>query len=150
MEQLQFKIEIEADAATVFDKMLNKETYEQWTASFHEGSTYEGTWEKGTKIYFIGPDENGKKQGMVSRIKENIPNQLITIEHLGFVDGDTEITSGPAVEQWAGAIEEYAFTQQHNITTLVVRIDVGEDHKSSFEELWPLALNTLKAICEKP
>jgi hypothetical protein len=42
--------------------------YAQWTSLFNPTSTYEGSWDKGNKILFIGVDEKGEKGGMVSRI----------------------------------------------------------------------------------
>ncbi|WP_291372972.1 hypothetical protein [Cyclobacterium sp.] len=69
MEKKQYKIEINAPVEKVFDTMLglsNKSTYEQWTALFNPTSTYEGSWEKGQKIYFIGTDDQGNRAGMVA------------------------------------------------------------------------------------
>jgi len=37
---------------------------------------------------------------MVSRIKENIPNRFVSIEHLGMVQAGKEIMSGDKVDQW--------------------------------------------------
>ncbi len=57
--------------ALIYDLMLgikNKSTYEQWTALFNPTSTYEGSWDKGNKILFIGADEHGEKGRIVSRI----------------------------------------------------------------------------------
>lgn len=148
MEQLQFEKRINASANLVFDKMLSKDTYEQWTYHFNPGSTFEGTWEKGSKIYFIGPQDDGKKEGMVGMIAENIPGKLLTISHLGFLSGDQEITSGESVDSWSGAIEEYSFEEKDGVTTLKVRVDVTDDHKDYFAKVWPLALDELKSICE--
>jgi hypothetical protein len=66
MEKLQFKISIQAPAHKVYDVMLgisNKLNYEQWTALFNPTSTYEGNWNKGSKIRFVGTDEKGEKGG---------------------------------------------------------------------------------------
>jgi hypothetical protein len=68
MKKLNYSIEIKAKAEKVFKTMLNKTTYEQWTAAFNPGSTYEGSWNKGDKIYFVGVGEDGKKGGMIARI----------------------------------------------------------------------------------
>ena len=56
MKKLQFKKDINASAEKVYNTMLgirNIETYQQWTSEFNPTSTYEGSWEKGAKIYFI-------------------------------------------------------------------------------------------------
>jgi hypothetical protein len=77
MEKLKFTVSIKAAANKVFDVMLgisNKSTYEQWTALFNPTSTYEGIWEKGSKILFLGTDDKGEKGGLVSEISEYFPN----------------------------------------------------------------------------
>jgi hypothetical protein len=88
MKKLQFKVSINAPVTRVYDFMLginSKSTYEQWTSLFNPTSTYEGNWDKGNKILFIGVDEKGEKGGMVSRIAENIPNRFVSIQHYGLL-----------------------------------------------------------------
>jgi hypothetical protein len=71
MQKLQFKKDINASTQSVYETMLglkDKATYEYWTATFNPTSTYEGSWDKGSKILFVGVDENGKKGGMVSEV----------------------------------------------------------------------------------
>ena len=72
MKKLQFKKDINASAEKVYNTMLGIDTidtYQQWTAEFNPTSTYEGSWEKGSKIYFVGTNENGKKGGMTQADK---------------------------------------------------------------------------------
>ena len=86
MKKLQFKVSIKAPVAKVYDLMLgisSKSTYEQWTALFNPTSTYEGSWDKGSKMLFVGVDEKGEKGGMVSRIVENDPKRFVSIQHYG-------------------------------------------------------------------
>ena len=114
MKKLQFKKDINTSAQKVYETMLglkNKSTYELWTAVFNPTSTFEGSWDKGSKIYFVGVDENGKKGGMVSEIKENQQAKFVSIKHYGFLDGEKEITSGEQVEKWAGGHENYSFNE---------------------------------------
>ncbi len=77
----------------------NKSAYEQWTFLFNPTSTYEGSWNKGSKMLFVGTDEKGEKGGMVSEIFDNIPNQFISIRHYGLVKANVEITEGLEVEK---------------------------------------------------
>ena len=152
MEKLQFKVTIKAPAYTVYAIMLginNKSTYEQWTALFNPTSTYEGNWEKGCKISFVGVDENGVKGGMVSRIEANIPNRFVSIQHYGLVKGDQEITEGPEVEKWANGFENYSFEENMNTTTVTVDLDTTKDFVTYMNETYPKALAKLKEICEK-
>lgn len=151
MKKLQYTIEINASADEVYNTMLgidNIETYNLWTAEFNPTSTYEGSWEKESKIYFVGTDENGKKGGMVSEIVENIPNQFVSIRHYGILDGDQEITEGPEVEKWAGGLENYSFQEENGVTTVTVECDMTEDYQDYFDTTWPKALKKLKELSE--
>ena len=148
LETIQFEISINASAEKVYRTMLDEKHYSEWTAAFNPDSRFKGSWEKGEKILFVGEDENGKTGGMVSRIKENIPNKFVSIEHLGILEGEKEITSGTAVAGWAGALENYTFTEENGKTLLVVTNEINQEYKSYFSETWPKALQQLKAICE--
>jgi hypothetical protein len=152
MKTLQFKIEINATAQKVYDAMLgltNKSTYEYWVSVFNPTSTYEGSWEKGNKIYFVGVDENGKKGGMVSLIEANQPATFVSIKHYGFLDGEVEITTGELVEKWTGGHENYTFQEQEGKTILTVDLDTVEDYEDFFNTTYPKALEKLKEISEQ-
>jgi len=149
LEVINFEISINAPAEKVFNLMLEDKTYREWTAAFNPSSYYKGSWDKGSKILFVGEDKDGNIGGMVSKIRENIPGKFISIEHLGLVKGEEEITSGAEVEGWAGALENYTFKTNNGNTVVEVDMDSNEDFKSYFQETWPKALNKLKSLCEK-
>jgi hypothetical protein len=151
MKKLQFQVNVHAPVSRVYDRMLGKNsktTYEQWTALFNPTSTYEGNWDKGSKILFIGVDEKGEKGGMVSRIAENIPNRFVSIQHYGLVKGDKEITEGPDVEKWANGFENYTFEEKNGTTTVTVDLDTTEEFLDYMNESYPKALEKLKEVCE--
>ena len=148
MKKTNYKIEINAPASKVYETMIGKETYKQWTAEFNPTSDFEGGWNKGDKIYFTGEHE-GKKGGMIAEIAENIPNEFISIRHYGILEGDKEITSGPQVEGWAGGFENYSFEENNGVTTVSVEVDTNEEYLDYFDTTWPKALNKLKEISEK-
>ncbi len=149
MNPMHFEISINANAEKVYKTLLGEKTYMEWTSVFNATSHYEGSWEKGSKILFLGIDHNGNMGGMVSRIKENIPHKFVSIEHLGEFKDGKEITSGPEVSDWAGALENYTFKEERGKTLFSVDIDFNEQYKSYFETMWPKALNKLKEICER-
>lgn len=152
MNKLQFSIHISAPVNQVFDMMLGMSdisTYEQWTALFNPTSSYEGNWEKGSKMLFVGCDENGEKGGMVSEIANNVLNQFISIRHYGLVKGGVEITTGPDVEKWANGYENYTFEAQNDSTIVKVDMDITPDFSAYMNETYPKALAKLKEICEK-
>ena len=151
MKKIQFKADINAPAPKVYDAMLgisNKATYEQWTALFNPTSTYDGSWNKGSKILFVGTDEKGEKGGMVSEISDNIPNRFVSIRHYGLVKGDQEITEGPEVEKWANSFENYSFEEHNGTTTVTVDLDTTEDFIDYMNQKYPMALDKLKEMCE--
>lgn len=146
---LYFQITIDESADKVYNIMLDKKHYSEWTAEFDPTSRYEGSWQTGSKMLFIGTDQNGKESGMVSRITRNIPNKILAIEHLGLYQDGEEITSGDEVNKWAGATEEYRFTDQGVKTVLEVELGGLLEYRSYFLETWPKAKNKLKSICEQ-
>jgi len=146
--KVKFEIEINAPVEKVYTTMLNDAHYRTWTAAFHEGSYFEGNWAKDSRMLFLGPDQHGNIGGMVARVAENTPNKFVSIQHLGFYQNGKEITSGPEVEGWAGAFENYTFQASSNGTLLSVEMDTNQEFKEMFENSWPSALKVLKNICE--
>ncbi|MFN5418352.1 MAG: SRPBCC domain-containing protein [Flavobacteriia bacterium] len=152
MERIQFQVDIQTSAQKVYENMLGLndiKTYEYWTAAFNPTSTYEGKWEKGSKILFVGLDEKGKRGGMVSEVVENKPSEFVSVRHYGFVDGDKEVTTGEQVEKWAGGFENYSFSEKDEITTVLVEMDTIEDYKGYLEEAYPKGLDLLKELSER-
>jgi len=152
MQKIQFNSTIHAPASKVYDAMLgihNKTTYEQWTALFNPTSTYEGNWNKGSKMLFIGTDEKGEKGGMVSEIVDNIPNRFVSIRHYGLVQANVEITEGAEVEKWANGFDNSSFEENNGTTEVTVDLDITEDFLEYMNQTYPKALDKLKEICEK-
>lgn len=148
MENMQFKTAIGAEVSKVYGTMLAQDTFRQWTSVFSPTSVYEGSWDKGAKIRFLGTSKEGKKEGMVGLVHENIPNKFVSVEYTGLLDGEQEITEGPSVDGWVGAFENYSFEQENGMTNLTVDVDVHDSMFDYFKETFPKALARLKEICE--
>jgi hypothetical protein len=148
MKTVSFNILINADKQKVWNTMLDDKTYREWTKAFHEGSYYEGTWEEGSEIRFIGPAEDGKTGGMYSRIKKNVPYEFISIEHLGTINNGVIDTTSEEVKKWTPAFENYTFTEKEGQTEVKVDMEVAPEYESMFNEMWPRALQSLKTLCE--
>ena len=149
-ETMHFEITINAPVKKVWDMMLAQETYRQWTAAFEPTSYYEGSWEKGSKMKFLGAGGSG----MISQIVENIPYKFISTEHLGEIKDGVEDTTSEAVKKWLPAFENYTFTDNGDSTLLQIDMEMGSSEESKqmkemFEGMWPKALLILKEICEK-
>jgi uncharacterized protein YndB with AHSA1/START domain len=148
-EKMHFSEYIHASPEKVFSIMLDQKHYSEWASEFNPSSRYEGSWQKGSEIRFLGTDRDGNTGGMISRIADIIQGQFVSIEHLGIIQEGNEITSGPEVKNWAGATENYSFAKHENGTLLTIDADVNEDFKDYFIHTWPKALNKLKTICEQ-
>ena len=148
LEVLHFEIEINCDPEKVYKTMIDRDSYNEWTSIFNYDSHFEGSWQKGSSINFLGAGQDGSVEGMISRIKENIPNKFISIEHIGIIKNGIEMTCGPEVDEWQGALENYTFRPAGNKTVLSVDLDSNKGMSSYFMEAWPKALDKLKSICE--
>lgn len=148
MNKLHFSITIDAPKETVWNSMLGKDSYREWTEVFMPGSHYTGDWNKGSKILFLAPGETGEMSGMVSRIKENRQYAYISIEHLGIVEEGKEDTSSESVKDWAGALENYTFKEKNGKTEVLVEMDTVEEYKEMLQDTWPKALQKLKELAE--
>ncbi|OFY47388.1 MAG: hypothetical protein A2Y87_09255 [Bacteroidetes bacterium RBG_13_46_8] len=148
LEILHFAITINARPDKVYRTMLDEKGFAEWTSEFNPASRFEGTWGKGSRIRFLGQDPDGKTGGMASRIKENIAARFVSIEHLGIIKDDKEITTGAEIKEWAGGLENYSFRGENGRTLLSVDVNTNEEFKTYFKDTWPKALNRLKEMCE--
>jgi hypothetical protein len=138
MRKLHYVISIDSSRQVVWDTMLARETYRQWTAAFCEGSYYEGSWEEGAPILFLGPSG----EGMKAVIAENRHLQRLSIRHLACIAKDKE---DPITEP---AYENYTFREVGGGTELLVDMDCFEQYEPMFQDMWPRALQLLKGLCE--
>ena len=144
MKTLRYSITIQAPREAVWAAMLGPDTYRAWTAPFCEGSYYEGSWNAGDRIRFLGP--NG--EGMSSVIAESRPPEFVSIRHLGIVKDGIEDTTSEAAAAWASAFENYTFARVGDATEVTVEVQMAPDFEAFMDESWPKALAKLRSICE--
>ena len=150
MEKMHHSIHIDAPKEKVWHTMLDDAPYREWTSVFNPTSRFEGDWSEGSKILFLGTDENGNNEGgMVSRIAENREYEFISIEHLGVIENGVEDTTSEKAQKWAPAYENYTLVEKGGGTEVLVDMDIEEEHKKMFEDMWPKALQKLKEIAER-
>lgn len=129
--------------------MLDDETYKEWTKVFGEGR-YEGSWEKGAKVHFIGIDpKTGEESGMFSQIEENKPYEFLSIKHLGIISNGVEDTTSEEAKKWAPAYENYTFKENGGVTEVLVDLEMADEYVEMFQKLWPAGLERLKEIAER-
>ena len=146
METLYFEIKINATAPKVYQSLMHQ--FQDWTSVFSPTSQCEGSWEQGTQMHFTSSEADGTSSGLISLVKENIPNELISLAHNGYSENGKMIFEGAQVELLKGAHENYSFQEENRITLLKVETDVLPDWKEYFIKTFPKALEKLKQICE--
>ncbi len=146
---MDFKIEIDAPREKVWDVLFGEKTYPIWTKAFSENSNVDTDWKKGSKALF----HDGSGKGMVSRIADVVPNEFMSIEHLGMYDNGVEDYTSDHVKMWAGAKENYTLTDLDGKTALLIYMEMDESEANKpmiemFSGMWPKALASVKELAE--
>ncbi len=144
LSAIQFSITINAPVSAVWHAITTVEPYQKWANAFCAGSTFEGSWALGEKLRFLAPDSSG----MVAVIVENVPFNVLSIKHLGYISDGVEDTTSAAVLAWAPALETYTFTHANGITNMQVDQEILPEYADYMTRAWPLALALLKEIAE--
>jgi uncharacterized protein YndB with AHSA1/START domain len=146
MPQKSYSVFINSTPEQVWSVLWNDATYRQWTAVFAEGSCVKGDWVKGGKVVF----GDGSGNGMVSRITEMQPFELMLFTHQGEVKDGVEDTTSEQVQQWAGAEEKYELQAADGGTQLTVTLDMSDEFIAMFDKVWPRALEIVGKLAEQP
>ena len=145
MEKLIYKIQIAASKQKVWDTMLSLSTYEQWTAIAWPNSTFIGTWEKGNFIKFVSKG----RSGTLAEIVDCKKYKSINATHIALLlPGGIEDRASGATKNWIGIKENYFFEEIVNHTELTIQMETHPMWLKMFNDTWPIALQTLKNICE--
>lgn len=150
MRKIIKSIDIRASREAVWAAVINDAKYRLWASAFGEGSYFEGGWQEGDTIRFLALDEEGRRMGMVSQIVVSDHLKDISIRHQGLIsDGAEDYTSEDALK-WAPAYENYHLEAIDGQTTrFTVDAEITEEYYDMFDELWSVALEKLKAVCEE-
>ncbi len=145
MENLEYKIVISAPAKTVWDTMLQEDTYKQWVAKSWPNAAYEGKWAEGEKVKFVCAGQGGT----LAELTEVKPYESVVARHIAIINSDgSEDRTSDFAKGWVGIIEAYKFTEQDATTTLTVSIETNPEWKKMFDDGWPTALQELKKLAE--
>ncbi|MCR5887002.1 SRPBCC domain-containing protein [Hymenobacter sp. J193] len=145
MKKTRFSTTIQAPKEKVWRVLWDDSSYSLWTEPFSPGSRAITDWQEGSKVVFTASDEGG----MYSVIEKKIPNEFMSFKHLGELKDGQEQPWDAKNQDWAGALENYTLTETDGATTLLVEIDIAEDHQPYFEEAFPQALAKVKALAEQ-
>ena len=141
---LQFSVDIDAPVAQVHRLMLDDQGYRYWTASFADGSYYEGSWETGGQLRFLTPPGDG----MLAEVVEHRPGEFVSLRHLGHLRQGALDSDSEWARDWQPALENYRFSARGRGT----RVEIEQQANAAFADYlraaWPPALQRLKALCE--
>jgi len=141
INRLQFSIDIKADREKIWRALWEDTNYRDWSGVFGEGSHYVvDNWENGSKIMFLASDQNG----IYSIIEKHIPNEMIQFKHIGKVVNGLEQPVDDEAKKWSGATETYSLVQGSEFLTVLVEIDILDEHVDFMSEKLPIALEKIK------
>jgi hypothetical protein len=144
INRLEFSIEIKAEKSTIWKALWDESYYRDWAGVFAEGSYYLiDEWKVGNKIMFLGPDENG----IYSTIETLIPNKAIQFKHIGSVVKGKEQPIDDESRKWSGATENYSLHEGMDSITLLIQIDILDEHLEFMTSKFPKALEKIKSNC---
>ena len=148
MQTETFKIAINAPREKVWQTLWEDATYRAWTEPFAPGSRAVTDWQKGSKILFV--DE--KNDGMLSTVADVIPNEYMSIKHLGVVNKGVENMESKEAQEWGNSFENYTLKAVNGQTEVIVEMSsekgIPAEYKDYFTKTWPIALQKLKEIAE--
>lgn len=145
MKNLSFTIHINATKERVWNSLWQDEHYRDWTSVFSEGSHFVADeWSEGSKVLFL----NNTGAGMVSRIARLVPYELISFRHLGEYKNGQEDYSKAKEQNWEDGLETYILKENGNSTELTAELGMPEEFAAYFEQVFPSALQKVKAIAE--
>lgn len=147
MPNLKFSIFINAPKEKVWNTLLEDATYREWTKPFNATSYFKGDWSEGSKMLFLGTDEEGKNEGgMVTLIAKNIPFEHISLQHLGMIENGVE----KPLDIKGEAFENYILTEKDGGTQVDIDlINISDSWIEMMTTMWPRALDILKVLAEK-
>jgi uncharacterized protein YndB with AHSA1/START domain len=146
MVKQRFQVKINAAREKVWETMLGKPTYEQWTKAFSPNSTFVGDWSEGSSMRFWDPGLGGGTKALLEKVE---PFKLLRMRHVAMIAANgSEDVESPGAKNWIGALEQYRFSESKGVTLLTVDIEAHEDYSAELADGWNQALKLLKGLCE--
>jgi hypothetical protein len=146
INRLEFSIDIKSNKTTIWKVLWGEKYYRDWAGVFSEGSYYSGeNLKEGSKVMFLGMDDSG----IYSLIEKHIPNKLIQFKHIGKVVKGVEQSIDDDTRKWSGATESYSLNEGKESITLLIQIDVLDEHLEFMKKKFPKALEKVKKNCSE-
>ena len=115
-----------------------------WYAEFSEGSHAQTDWQVGGKAVFTDNSCNG----IVARIVENKPAELLDLEYTGTLENGKENYESDMAIAIKGSHETYRLNESGGVTHLHIASDMGAQYFEMMSEAWDRALQKVKGLAE--
>jgi len=143
MRKMQFSIEINASREKVWNTLWEDETFRDWASIVDEGTYIVGEMKEGNEVQFISSVGG---YGVTSLVEKFTPNEFVLFRH----SADTKESGKQELEkEWTGGMESYSLTEENDVTTLTVEIDVPSEQEETFKDKLPKSLERVKVLAEK-
>lgn len=139
LKKMKFDIRINASREKVWNTLWNDKNYREWTSVFTPESHALSDWKEGSKILFL----DGKGNGMCAIIEKKIGFAEMVFKHYA------EMKDGKEHPLETAGYESYFLIEKNNGTELRVELEAPEDYESYFNDIFPKALEKVKAIAER-
>lgn len=137
-------IQINRPIHEVWAAIISDQKYRTWTAVFHAGSHFIGTWLPGTELIF-----SDGTNGMISELTRCDYPQTIELVTRGLLVNNQPDYDSTEALPWINTIERYDLTIiSEAVTQFQVEMELHADFLAEFEQLWTKGLEALKTVCE--
>lgn len=139
-------IEIYAAKEEVWNVLQSDESTRIWYAIFSEGTHAETDWKIGSKAVF----KDNSKCGIVGKIIENKPGEMLSIEYEGILQDGKEDYESDMAKSIKGVRETYLLSEKGGLTSLSISCDMSEDYFEKMSLAWDKALVKIKELSQTP
>ncbi|HQY51025.1 MAG TPA: SRPBCC domain-containing protein [Ignavibacteria bacterium] len=141
---IEKEVLINATKEKIWEVLTEDKPYRIWTAEFCEGSHFQTDWKEGSKILFKTPTG----EGLVSKLMECKPNEIISMEHQGILLNNEEVYDNEEAEKWKGMKEIYSLSGKDGATVLSIYQELEKSYEEWSTYAWDKALFILKELAE--
>lgn len=135
---------IKAPKEKVWDVLFTDPYIRIWYNEFSVGCYAVTDWKLGSKAVFKDDSESG----LIGEIVANQPNQLLSIEYTGVLEGGVENYESEMANQMKGGRETYKISENDSGTFLEIELDIAQEYFEMMSSAWEKALEKVKELAE--
>ncbi|WP_159468050.1 SRPBCC domain-containing protein [Dyadobacter sp. 3J3] len=135
---------IKASKEKAWDVLFTDPYIRIWYNEFSAGCYAVTDWKLGSKAVFKDDNDNG----LVGEIVANQPNQLLSIEYVGVLEGGIEDYESEMANLMKGGRETYKISETDGGTYLEIELDIAQEYFEMMSSMWDKALEKIKELAE--